>query len=136
MEVITNWFKRYMSDPQVVGLALVLLVTTLIIATMGRMLAPALAAMVVAYLLEGGVGLLERYRAPRSLAVTIVFLLFLLVVAFVVLGVLPELSHQLTQLVQQLPNIIGKGQDVVMQLPEKYPELVNHEQVATVINSV
>ncbi|MEE9343343.1 MAG: AI-2E family transporter [Gammaproteobacteria bacterium] len=136
MEAISSWFKRYTSDPQVVALALVLLVGMIIIVTMGRMLAPALAALVFAFLLEGAVGALVRRGVPRNLSVTLIFLLFLFVLIFMLLGVLPELSHQITQLVQQLPSILTKGQGLVMQLPEKYPDLINQEQIETIIDSI
>ncbi|WP_420812622.1 AI-2E family transporter [Nitrosococcus wardiae] len=44
---------------------------------MGRLLAPVLASLVIAYLLEGIVGYLERRRCPRWLAVILVFTVFL-----------------------------------------------------------
>ena len=53
MQVITDWFKRVFSDPQVVFLTLFLLFFFGIVITMGDMLAPVLASIVIAYLLEG-----------------------------------------------------------------------------------
>ena len=62
-EFISAWFRRYFSHPQAV-LLLVLLVTGFgIVLVMGDMLAPVLASVVIAYLLEGLVGMFERRGA-------------------------------------------------------------------------
>ena len=136
MEVIRQWFRRFSSDPQTVILALVLLVGFVVVLTMGRMLAPVLAALVLAYLLEGIVTQLRQYGVPRLGAVILVFTLFLVFLMFSLLGLLPRLSYQVTQLVHQLPNIIGAGQDAIMRLPERYPELVSEAQVQDLINAI
>jgi putative permease len=129
MRLITDWFKRTFSDPQVVILTLVLVIGFAVVLTMGDMLAPALASIVIAYLLEGIVSSLERRRLPRLVAVLVVFVAFMLILLLVIFGLLPLLSRQLTQLAQQLPMMITQGQHLLMQLPERYPELVTVEQV-------
>ncbi len=136
MELVRQWFQRHFSDPQVVILALVLLLGFVVVITMGKMLAPVLAALVLAYLLEGLVVALQRLGAPRLIAVVLVFLIFIVALVFALLGLLPKLSYQVTQLFQQLPNIIGKGQNVIMHLPERYPELVSEAQVADLMNAI
>jgi putative permease len=136
MQVITDWFKRYFSDPQVVFLTLFLLFFFGIVITMGDMLAPVLASIVIAYLLEGIVALLEKRSVPRLLSVIIVFILFLLFVALVMLGLLPLLSRQITDFVQQLPAMISMGQKALMQLPERYPDLIPQDQVDQLIRQI
>ncbi|MEJ2460128.1 MAG: AI-2E family transporter [Candidatus Thiodiazotropha sp.] len=136
MQVITDWFKRYFSDPQIVFLTLFLIFFFGIVITMGHMLAPVLASIVIAYLLEGVVGLLERRSLPRLLSVIIVFILFMLFVALVLLGLLPLLSRQITEFVQQLPAMISMGQKALMQLPERYPDLIPQDQVDQLIQQI
>ena len=133
MRLITDWFKRTFSDPQVVVLTLVLVIGFAVVLVLGDMLAPALASLVIAYLLEGIVGFLERRHFPRLAAVLVVFVAFVLALVLVIFGLLPLLSRQVTQLVQQLPAMIGQGQHLLMQLPEKYPELVTVAQVQDAI---
>jgi putative permease len=133
MRLITDWFKRTFSDPQVVVLTLVLVIGFAVVLVLGDMLAPALASLVIAYLLEGIVGFLERRHFPRLAAVLVVFVAFVLAFVLVIFGLLPLLSRQVTQLVQQLPAMIGQGQHLLMQLPEKYPELVTVAQVQDAI---
>ncbi len=125
----TEWYKRYFSDPQAVLLAVMLIIGFTIIIYMGGMLAPVIAAIVIAYLLEGSVQYLTRLHIPRIIAVTTVFLLFLTFTLLVFLGLLPLVSRQLTDLVQQLPTLINDGQQLLLQLPEKYPLVVSEEQI-------
>ncbi len=136
MDRIRQWFKRYLSDPQVVSLAAVLLFGFVVVLTLGQMIAPLLAALVVAYLLDGLITALHARGVPRNLAVTIVFILFLIVLIFILLVIFPRLSRQFSQLVQQLPRIIGIGQDLLMQLPQKYPALVSESQIQDLIDTV
>ena len=129
MRLITDWFRRSFADPQVVVLTLVLVTGFAVVLVLGDMLAPALAGLVIAYLLNGVVSVLERRKLPHLLAVALVFAGFALVVFLVAFGLLPLVWKQLTQLVQQLPAMIAQGQQLLMQLPERYPELISAAQI-------
>ena len=136
MRLITDWFRRTFSDPQIVFLTLVLLGGFLVVLTMGHMLAPVLASAVIAYLLEGLVVALEDRGVPRLLSVLIVFIAFLLFLAAILFGLLPVISRQVTQLVRQLPDMIGEGQRVLMALPERYPDIISLEQAQQLLDGV
>lgn len=136
MQVITDWFRRYFSDPQVVFLAVALLVGFAVVLSMGYMLAPALASIVIAYLLEGLVSYLQRYGWPRLVAVLVVYVAFLVFVITLLFGVIPVVSRQVTDLVQQLPSMITSGLVFLGQLPERYPEVISPDQVQQVIGTI
>jgi len=136
MGSIKTWLYQHFSDPQVVGLTLVLAAGFAIIVLAGEMLAPVLASIVVAYLLEGLVGYLERNRIMRIVAVVIVFTAFMAFLLFVIFAVLPLLSRQATQLIQQLPSMAAHGQDLLLALPETYPDLFSKAQVRDLIDSI
>ena len=136
MEQITNWFRRQVANPEVVYLSAVLLGSFLIIVYAGDMLAPVLAGIVIAYLLEGLTRKLTHARVPRPVAVWLVFLAFVLFVMLVVFGLLPVLYNQLTEMVQQIPFILARGQAALMTLPEKYPELFSVAQVQELIGGM
>jgi len=136
MRYLTQWFKRYFSDPEVVFLTIFLLVFFAVVLTMGDMLAPVLASLVIAYLLEGLVGMLERKRIPRFIAVLVVYLGFLLFVTLFLFVVMPQLSIQLTQLFQQIPAMITEGQKLLMQLPEHYPDFISPQEVQEIIGVI
>ena len=136
MNIVRDWYNRYISDPQVVILALLLIAGFVVMLTLGEMLAPVLAGVIIAYLLDGVVQKCRRYGAPRLSAVILVFLLFMSFLAFALIWMMPRLSAQLTQLVQQLPNWIGQGQKALQQLPESYPNLFTQTQVNDLISAI
>jgi putative permease len=129
MNRIVNWFKHQLSNPQVVFLALFLLGLVLVISYAGNTLAPVIAGIVIAYLLEGLISRLTRFGVPRLLSVWVVFLTFILFLAGILFGLLPILYNQLTEVVHQIPSILTKGQAVLINLPEDYPELISIEQI-------
>lgn len=135
-EVVGNWFKRHFSDPQVVMLAVLLLFGFLVVIYLGEMLTPVLAGLVIAYLLEGLIGLMLRRGVPRLIAVWSAFLLFIVVLVFLIFGLVPLLSTQVAQFVQELPSMITRGQGAIMQLPERYPDFINQQQLADLLNSI
>ena len=129
MHILAKWLKHTFSDPQIVFLSLFLVLTFVMILTVGDMLMPVLASAVIAYLLEGVVGLVERRGMPRLLAVVVVFIAFILFVTLVTFGLIPSLSRQISQLVNQLPEIVATGQQTLMQLPDKYPSYISTEHI-------
>ncbi len=136
MRLITDWFKRTFSDPQIVFLTLILAIGFAVILTMGNMLAPVIASAVIAYLLEGLVLVFEDRGVPRWPAATIVFLAFVLFLTLVLFGLLPLLSRQVTELVQQLPYMIASGQEAMMTLPERFPEVISPQQAQEILDGV
>ncbi len=133
---ISAWFERHFSDPQVIGLAAVLVGGFAIVYLGGEILAPVIASIVIAYLLEGLIGVIERRRVPRLAAVVLVFAAFMTALVFIIFGLLPLLSRQITQFLQQLPAMIGRGQDLLLTLPHMYPELFSEQQVLDILDQI
>jgi putative permease len=127
--IVRIWFRRVVSDPQIVILVLLLIALFAVVMTMGDMLAPVLASMVIAYLLEGLVQIFQRWGVSRLFAVILVFLVFLPLLLFGIFGLIPRLTYQVTQLFQQLPTMVAKGQEALLALPERYPSLITEQQV-------
>jgi len=129
MHVIRDWFSRRFSDPQVVLLVVLIAIGVGSLLVLGDMLAPVLASVVIAYLLEGPVGLLARWKIPRLAAVLLVFFLFMVFLFFLLFGLFPLLWQQVRQLFQQLPSMIGWTQRELLRLPERYPEFISEQLV-------
>lgn len=107
-------------DPQVVILWGATLVVFMIVLYWGAALAPFLVAVVVAYILEGMVRRLEEARVPRSIAVAIVYCLFIAVMVSLFVWLAPLLVEQLSALVAALPDMAGKLQRMIMDLHSRY----------------
>jgi len=128
-EWLSDWTKRVLPNSQAVSFAILLIVGFLLVISLGQMLMPVFAAGVIAYLLEGIVAIGVREKLPRLVAVIIVYLLFLAFLLFLFVALLPLLYQQTVQLIEQLPAWMNRGQMLVMQLPERYPNFITEEQI-------
>ena len=126
---INTWYKRYFTDPQASLLVILLTLGLIILVTMGKMLAPLLAALIIAYLLEGAVSKLQIKQISRFASVYIVYSLFLVLMGFILFGLMPLLSKQVSQFFQEVPEMIRNIQGLLLRLPEQYPELVSQKHV-------
>ncbi len=136
MEIVRQWYRRYFTDPQVIILALLLVAGFAVVLTFGEMLAPVLASVVIAYLLDGIVEKLQRWGANRLAAVLFVIVCLLAFLLFATLGLLPLLARQITQLFHQLPAMISKGQELLLALPDRYPNFISEQQVSNLTSAV
>ncbi|EJM59535.1 putative permease [Pseudomonas sp. ADAK2 TE3594] len=132
-KVLRDWIQRYFSDEEAVVLAVLLFLAFTAVLTLGGMLAPVLAGMVLAYLMQGLVVTLERLRVPGGVAVGLVFALFMGLLLVFIIVVVPLLWHQLITLFNELPGMLAKWQSLLLLLPERYPHLVSDEQVLQAI---
>ena len=134
-KLIQSWFRHYFSDPQASVLLLMLIIACVVIYLFGSILAPLLAGLVLAYLLEAVVSPMHRYCwVPRWLAITVVFLIFIGVLVLFFLWLVPLLYKQLSQLVAELPNMINSFHLFLQNLPKQYP-IVSQRAVNDLIAS-
>ena len=133
IDIIRNWFNRYFSDPQMMLLAILLLFGFVVVFYLGEILLPVFIGVIIAYLLEGIVSALHRLRMPRIVAVTVVFIGFMACLFVLSIWLLPMLSRQIVQLLQDLPVMIANAQRELMHLPEKYPDFVTADQIRQII---
>ena len=136
MYTVRDWIHRHLSDPQVVGLAVLLLVGLAVVTFLGSMLVPVFASIVLAYLLEGLVRLLVRKGVSRKLAVLGVYLVFMVCLVAVLVALLPTIVNQVIQLVENLPAMLEQGQQALLRLPERYPAYFSTEQVAALLDGI
>ncbi len=130
-DLFKAWYKRYLSDPQAVLLLVILVVGFTIILTLGNMLAPVLAAIVIAYLLEAMVQKLKRFKLRRRYAVIIVWLIFVICMLALVFGMLPLLSNQIADFIPEVATYWAKSQEYINKLPERF-QFVSPEQVQSI----
>jgi putative permease len=129
-------FQRIFSDPQVAILTILLIAGFVGIFLLGKMLAPILASLVIAYLLQGSVSALERRKVPHLLAIGLVFLGFVMFLLVAALGLGPLLWQQVKQLFDQLPAMILWSQQQLLLLSERYPDFISQKQLIGLVNSV
>jgi len=135
INILKAWYQRHFSDPQVIILALLLLLFAFVFLAFGNVLAPVIAAIVISYVLEGAVGKLQKLGVPRMLSVITVFVVFIIAILLLTLGMLPLIVNQLVELVKELPNMIGAGQNLLMELPQQYP-IISEQQIADLMSLI
>ncbi|MBL6844820.1 MAG: AI-2E family transporter [Verrucomicrobiae bacterium] len=121
MDLIKDWLKRQLSNPQIVLLASVLLVVFLTIFFLGGFLAPVLASAVIAYLLDGIIMRFQKHGVPRLVAVCGVFVLFLLSIFLLFFVVFPSLVTELDKFVRNdVPGIVTNVSNNMKGAYQKY----------------
>jgi putative permease len=132
MNAILAWLRRQLADPQIVALALIVLVLALSVWLFGQMLAPLLASLVIAYLLNSIATQLRNRGVPHLASVLLVFTLFLAVLWACFFWLLPLLTRQMAQLFQQVPFMVAEVQQALLRLPERHPAFVSEQQIREV----
>ncbi len=121
LDIVKTWFNKHFSDPQAVLLAVYILAGIGLILVWGDILAPILASVIIAYMLEGLVRKITALGIPRIVAVVFSFLTFLAFVTLLLFGLIPLVSKQLSQLIREFPEILNRVQQLIMTIPEQYP---------------
>lgn len=134
--IFTRWFQRNFSSPATIVLTMLIIVGFFVILTVGDILGPILWALVIAYLLEWAVSALHKKGLARLTSVLIVFAAFIGLSVVILFGLAPLIWKQGSRLVAELPNIMLKLKEVVLELPTKYPNFVSTEQVDGFITSL
>lgn len=134
-KIIQQWFNRYFSDPEAVLLFFILVIFFALIIFLGNILAPVLASIVFAYLLNTVVNYLQKFNIPHLPAVIIVFIAFMGLFLLSLIILLPLLWKQLASFFQDLPTMLDKGQKAFTDFSSQYPEYISNQQISDLINS-
>ena len=118
------------------GVLTILILGFVIVLTMGTMLAPALAALVFSFLMQGLVGWLESRRLAHIWAVNVVFAGFLAILLLMIFVVFPLVWEQVTHLLNAMPGMVRQGQSLLVSLPQLYPGFVSEHQVALLVTAI
>lgn len=135
LEQIQTWYRQKFNDPQIAALAGILLIGFGIIYFFSNLIMPLLIAIVLAYLLEVPIRLIERFM-PRTFSVVIVLGSTLSLVSFLLVVLLPSLWNQAVNFIRDLPNMLNLLSEWVQTLPEHYPELIDYSMLDSVVSSV
>jgi len=132
---VNGWIKRYFSDEEALLLLLVLAVGLLLIISLGEILTPVFTAVVLAYLLQGLVNMLTRWKVPVMMAVSLVYLLFLGIITVFFAVLMPMLWSQLANFVTlTVPDVLAEGQRLLLIFPQQYPGFMSEQQANELID--
>jgi len=127
IDVVKSWFEKHFSDPQAIILVTFLVFGAILVLYWGKILTPVIAGIVIAYILEGLVCNIQKLGVPRFAAFLISYTLFVTVVALIIIGLIPLVISQVSQLIVDFPRILGKIQELILTIPEQYPIFADQE---------
>lgn len=133
---LRHWTDRLFGNEEGLFLFILLLVSLVVLVFLGATLAPLLAALIFAFLLQGLVLQLIRLSVPRQIAIHLTFLCFIGLVSIFLLIFIPLIVRQFNSFVATLPTVVVQMQSLMQRLPEIYPTLINQDQVASWIDFI
>jgi len=129
LDIFNKWYRRYLFEEESVLLLVLLVVAVLLLVTIGDILAPILASIVLAYLMQGLAGRLQGTGLPPWVGVTVAYILFVGIFFGVTLGLLPVVWRQLVALATEAPKMLEQGRQLLAVLPARYPEIFSQQQI-------
>ncbi|MCH6564538.1 MAG: AI-2E family transporter [Proteobacteria bacterium] len=136
INILKQWYERYFTDPQTVIFAFILVFGFLLIVVMNAHLMPILIGIIIAYLFEGLVVRMGQINLNRTIAASFATAVILTAIVLTLFVLLPLLSRQVSELIRELPTMLGKGQQLLSQLPQQYPDFVSTQQVEEILTFV
>ena len=128
-KLFNDFLDRYFHDEESIILVFLLTIGLVVFLFFGSMLTPLIAALIIAYLMQGLVTLLLKYGFTERLAFGVVYVLFFGIFITMLGFLLPQVWNQLRRMMDELPNLLSQGQELLLNLPEIYPSLFSEEQV-------
>lgn len=129
LDIFKKWSRTYLFEEESVLLLVLLAISVALLATIGDILAPLLASIVLAYLMQGLSSQLQSHGVPSWLGLTLSYSVFIGAFFGFTLGLLPLAWRQLMALASELPRYLDQGRQLLSVLPERYPEVFTAQQM-------
>ncbi len=136
MTAVGRWMRRIADDPQTLVLLAFVGGGLLLLHFLARPLAPFIAAVVLAFILDRPTEHLRRKGWSDLAAATTVFLLFLLLVTSIALIVLPPVLQQVEQFLGVAPEMFQRLKALFRALPSTFPGLVGDSFVQQIFDNL
>jgi len=131
--IIRTWIDRYFHNEEAVLVVVLLALSFIVIWTLGDVLGPVLAAIIIAFLMQGIVTSLKAKGLPHWLTVTVALIALVGAMVLALVFIIPALWEQATSLSRELPRMVTQGRDLLLHLPEAYPSFITEAQVDQLI---
>lgn len=132
-QVFKKWLEQYFSNEEAVLLSIILIVSVLVLVTLGNILGPFIAAIIITFLLQGVVNNLQRLGFRRLTAVFTTYLLFLLGFISVLIIIIPIIVRQTSLLLRELPAMVVQLKELLTSFPEKFSAYIGPDQLQLIL---
>lgn len=128
LNTLRKWIDQLFADEEALLLLLLIAALLGLVLTMGSVLAPFIASLIIAFLLQGLISQLRRRGVPQWLAFSGAYTLFMGAYIAVLVLLLPLVWQQLTHFFDELPSMLAKIETNLMELPQ-HSKLVTEDQI-------
>ena len=135
-QVLQKWVDRYFSSEEAVLLSIILIVTVVLLATMGSVLGPVIAALIFTFLLQGAVSNLRKLGLGENTAIYTTYTLFIIVFVSILVGLIPIIGRQTSLLLKELPAMVMQLKQLLNSLPEITSDYISPEQFQVILARV
>jgi putative permease len=135
-QVLQKWVDRYFSSEEAVLLSIILIVTVVLLATMGSVLGPVIAALIFTFLLQGAVSNLRKFGLGENTAIYTTYTLFIIVFVSILVGLIPIIGRQTSLLLKELPAMVMQLKQLLNSLPEITSDYISPEQFQVILARV
>jgi putative permease len=128
-EFARRWLDHYFAHEEALLLVILIGLGLFVVSWLGGVLAPAITALVIAFILQGVLSRLLGWGVPERAAVLLAFGLFMTILVVLLIAVFPLIWRQTVAFVDALPAMLDELQAFARRLPERYPTLLSPEQI-------
>lgn len=129
LKVFSGLYDRYFAEEEAIIFTLLLLIFSVVMLTMGSIIAPLLWSLTFTYMLQGLVNALSKLPVPNTVIIYFVYFLFVGLSTLIIFVFLPFTWNRLALFVNELPSMVDQLRHLLLLLPQNYPDLFTEEQV-------
>ncbi|ASG67699.1 AI-2E family transporter [Francisella halioticida] len=135
LKTIKNWYRdRYQNNEPIVFIGLMLFFY-LVLTFLGNYIAPILAALVIAYLLDTFVNILYKVtKINRLVLVYFAYIIFLIVLFSVIFVLLPIIVNQMIDFIKQASHTLSSLKISLEHLSQQYPKLLTVDIINSIVS--
>ena len=134
-DLIRSFIDRFFFDEETIYFALLLITSIIFLIIFGGVLLPVLISLVIAFLLNGLVGMFQNFNLSRWLSLTLSLLIFFGLYLSLIL-ILPSIVNQINSLIQSLPNIVVSFQKTLLGMSEAYPDIFSEQDIRSLLLNI
>lgn len=129
LDIFEKWYRRYLFEEESILLLVLIALVILLLMTLGNVLTPLVAAIVLAYLMQGISARLQAIGLPQWAGVGVAFTVFISAFFGIMLVLLPLVWRQLISLAGELPRMFDQTRRLLLGFAAEYPEILSKAQL-------
>ncbi len=132
-DIFEKWYRRYLFEEESILLLVLIALGIVLLMTLGDVLTPVVASIVLAYLMQGVASRIQRFGLPQWVGVAVSFLVFVGAFFSIIFGLLPLVWRQLVSLAGEMPRMLEQWRQALIGLSNEYPQYLSKPQLEQLV---